>query len=147
MDLTQIQHFCAYQERCHSEVRSRLLQLGFRGEDLEEAVAALVADDFLNEERYAKAYCGGKFRVKQWGRNKIRQSLQWKQVSDYCIRKGMEEIPEEDYHRTLRGLALKKWEELNAEKNAWIRKQKVQRYLLQKGYEADLVRNSCEDLE
>ncbi|WP_118974633.1 regulatory protein RecX [Taibaiella koreensis] len=139
LDLSAIRHYCAYQERCHSEVRHKLLELGFRGATLEEAMAALIADDFLNEERFARSYSGGKFRVRQWGRRKIEQALKQKQVSAYCIRKGLQEIDPGDYYHTLQQLADKKWQELKSEKMPWIRKQKVLRYLLQKGYEADLV--------
>jgi regulatory protein len=140
MDLQAIQHYCAYQERCHSEVRNKLLELGFRGNELEEAIASLIADNFLNEERYAQQYCGGKFRINKWGRKKIIQELKKKKVSDYCIKKGLKEIDAQQYWETLRQLTTKKVSEINAkEKNIWIRKQKLQRYLIQKGYESDLI--------
>lgn len=139
MDLKAIQHYCAYQERCHSEVRYKLIELGFRGSELEEAMASLIADDFLNEERFARSYSSGKFRIKQWGKRKIVQALKQKRVSDYCIRKGLQAIDEEEYYHILSLLADKKWEELRGEKMIWIRKQKVQRYLLQKGYEPELI--------
>jgi len=95
--LQKLSHYCAYQERCHSDVRHKLLELGFRGPELEEALAALIADDFLNEERFARSYSGGKFRVLHWGRRKIEQGLRQKQVSEYCIRKGLQEINTSDY--------------------------------------------------
>jgi len=139
MDLKAIQHYCAYQERCHSEVRYKLVELGFRGNDLEEALASLIADNLLNEERFARSYSSGKFRIKQWGKRKITQALKQKQVSDYCIRKGLQAIDQEAYYDTLCLLADKKWEEWRTERSIWIRKQKVQRYLLQKGYEPELI--------
>jgi regulatory protein len=140
MDLQAIQYYCAYQERCHSEVRSKLLELGFRSNELEEAIASLIADNFLSEERYAQQYCGGKFRVNKWGRKKIIQELKRKKVSDYCIKMGLKEIDTQEYWETLQQLATKKASEINAkEKNIWIRKQKLQRYLIQKGYESDLI--------
>ncbi|KAA5533133.1 RecX family transcriptional regulator [Taibaiella lutea] len=140
MDLQAIQYYCAYQERCHSEVRSKLLELGFRGDELEEAIASLIADNFLNEERYAQQYCGGKFRINKWGRKKIIQELKKKKVSDFCIKKGLKEIDAQEYWETLQQLTKKKMSEINSkEKNIWIRKQKLQRYLIQKGYESDLI--------
>jgi len=139
LNLSAIQHYCAYQERCHSEVRYKLLELGFRGDRLEEAIAALIADDFLNEERFARSYTRGKFRMKQWGRKKIVHELKAKQVSEYCIRKGLLEIDEDAYEETLKGLFEKKLAELRSERNVWIRKQKVQRYLVQKGFEQDRI--------
>jgi regulatory protein len=139
MDLKAIQHYCAYQERCHSEVRHKLLELGFRGAELEEAIASLIADNFLNEERFARSYSSGKFRIKHWGKRKIAQALKQKQVSGYCISKGLQAIDETEYYHILSLLADKKWAEMKAEKTIWIRKQKVQRYLLQKGYEPELI--------
>lgn len=116
-----------------------MLELGFRGADLEEALASLIADNFLNEERFARSYSSGKFRIRQWGKRKIVQGLKQKGVSEYCIRKGLQEIDPEAYYDTLSLLADKKWNELSAEKTSWIRKQKVMRYLLQKGYEPELI--------
>ena len=147
MNLQAIQHYCAYQERCHSEVRGKLLELGFRGDKLEEAIAALIADNFLNEERYARQYCGGKFRVNKWGRRKITEELKKKKVSDYCIRKGLKEIDEQEYRNTVQQLAEKKAATINGVQNEWIRKQKLQRYLMQKGYEADIVNDVLQTLQ
>jgi regulatory protein len=147
LNLTAIQHYCAFQERCHSEVRYKLLELNFRGAEVEEAIAALIEEDFLNEERYAQSYVGGKFRIKHWGRKKIIQELKKKKVSEYCIKKGLKEIKEDDYWNVLRELTLKKYNELNSERNVWIRKQKVQRYLMQKGFELDLIQEMLKENE
>jgi regulatory protein len=144
-NLKAIQHYCAYQERCHSEVRNKLLELSFRGQDLEEAIASLIAEGFLNEERFAKSYTSGKFRINQWGRRKIIQGLKQRQVSEYCIKKGLKEINEEEYYATLHQLADKKLLELRKEKFDWIRKQKTLRYLVQKGYETDLIQEVLKD--
>ncbi|PSK90137.1 regulatory protein RecX [Taibaiella chishuiensis] len=139
MNLQAIKHFCAYQERCHSEVRSKLLELSFRGEALEEAISTLISEGFLNEERFARSYTGGKFRILKWGRRKIVQQLKLKQVSEYCIRKGLTEIDEADYYETLAGLAAQKLHELRQERSERIRNQKTIRYLVQKGYETGLI--------
>nr|HPR30119.1 RecX family transcriptional regulator [Chitinophagales bacterium] len=94
--LNKLRHYCAYQERCHEEVRTKLLSLKVYGDRLEEVISQLVQEDFLNEERYAKAYAGGKFRMQKWGRERIRKELRFRKISEYCIRQAMEEIPEED---------------------------------------------------
>jgi regulatory protein len=88
MAIGRMQRYCAYQERCHSEVRSKLLEIGMRGTELEEVIAMLIQEGFLNEERFARLYARSKFRQVQWGRVKIELALKQKQVSDYCIRKG-----------------------------------------------------------
>ncbi len=137
--LATIKQYCAYQERCHSEVRQKLLDLGCYGEELEEAIGILIEENFLNEERFAIAYAGGKFRMQSWGKVKIRQHLKQKQVSEYCINKGLNSIEDNDYYNRLATLFEKKNDTLRAERNQWRRRQKITAYLLQKGYESDLI--------
>ncbi len=136
---TAIRHFCAYQERSHKEVRNKLYELGCSTSQVEETIADLIANDYLNEERFARALARGKFRLKGWGKVKIIQHLKLHRVSDYCIKKGLTEIDQEEYQSTMRKHAEKKMKELKSERNIFIRKAKLQRYLLQKGYESFLV--------
>src|SRR5210317_1954505 len=89
--------FCAYQERTQQEVRDRLYALGLHRDEVENVLTELITEDFVNEERYAKAFAGGRFRMKQWGRRKIEYALKQKNISSYCIEKGLEEIPDHDY--------------------------------------------------
>lgn len=137
--LERIKHYCAYQDRCHSEVRNKLLELSYRGDELEEVISMLISEDFLNEERFARSYCRGKFRFKNWGRVKIIQQLKARQVSDYCIKKGLEEIDEREYLHVLEQLFLKKLETLRNEKNSWRKKSKLLQYLRSKGFEPSLI--------
>lgn len=141
-----ITHYCKYQDRCHSEVRNKLLELGCRGEELEAFIAEMVAGGFLNEERFAKAYARGKFRMKHWGKLKIRQQLKMKKISDYCIKKGMEEIDGEEYLSVAKEIVEKKWQELSSERSIATRKGKVYRHALQKGYEADIVLETINEI-
>lgn len=137
--------YCAYQERCHQEVKYKCLELGLRGEEVEEAIAMLIAENFLNEERYAKAFAGGKFRIKHWGRNKIKAELKQKQVSDYCIRKGLAEIDADDYYATLVKQADKKLQSLKGE-TAIKKRYKAMQYLLQRGFESALIAEALEQI-
>jgi len=137
--LATIKQYCAYQERCHSEVRNKLLELGCYGEDLEAAIGLLIEENFLNEERFAIAFAGGKFRMQSWGKVKIRLHLKQKQVSEYCIGKGLKSIDDNDYYNRLKALYEKKEQALDSEKNEWRKRQKITAYLLQKGYESDLI--------
>lgn len=137
--LATIKHYCAYQERCHSEVRHKLLELGCYGEELEEAIGILIEENFLNEERFAIAYAGGKFRMQSWGKVKIRQHLKQKQVSEYCINKGLNSIDDKEYYDKLLALFEKKNQSLGTERNQWRKRQKIAAYLLQKGFESDLI--------
>jgi len=136
--LKKLQSYCAYQDRCHKEVRSKLLDLGVYGDDLEEVIVELIEEKFLDEERFACSFARGKFRYKKWGRMKIKQELKRKDISAYCLKKAMEEIEEEDYLDTLDGLIQKKNSQL-ADTNDYHRKQKIAQFVFRKGYESNLI--------
>jgi len=143
--IQKLKHFCGYQERCHLEVREKLYDLGVSNTLHDEIVSTLIEENYLNEERFAVAFVGGKFRVKQWGRVKIKHELKQKQVSEYNIRKAMKEIDEQDYYNTLRKLYEEKWNSLKGEKNRFIKLSKTRNYLLQKGFESDAVKEVAGD--
>src|SRR5580704_3396141 len=90
--LQKARHYCGYQERCHQEVKEKLYSFGLRERDVDQALATLVEENYLNEERFAIQFAGGHFRLKQWGRVRIRYTLKQKQVSDYCIKKALAAI-------------------------------------------------------
>jgi regulatory protein len=137
--LQKIGQFCAYQERNHKEVKEKLYSYGLYKDQVEELISKLIQENFLNEERYAIAYAGGKFRAKDWGKNKIKYGLKQHQVSDYCIKKALKTIDEEEYVKTLQKLYAAKEKTLKSEKNIFIKKKKIQQYLMQKGYEVSLI--------
>ena len=152
--LQKARHYCAYQERCHSEVKEKLYSFGLWKKDVEEAISLLIEENYLNEERFALQFAGGRFRMKHWGRIRIRYELKQRQVSEYCIKKALAAIDEEDYLLALEKLAAAKWESLGAEKpetaetagtarttgtNSFIRRGKLQEYLIRKGYESGLI--------
>ena len=143
--LQKLRHYCAYQERCHSEVREKLYELGVWKKEHDLIISTLIEENYLNEERFALAYAGGKFRIKKWGRVRIRYSLQQKQVSEYSIKKAMKGIPEEDYIETARVLAEEKYRDLKGEQYL-VRKKKTIDHLVAKGYEFDLVNKLLNDL-
>jgi regulatory protein len=143
--LQKLRQYCSYQERSHYEVQQKLWELGVRRAEHDEIISVLIEEDYLNEERFAKAFAGGKFRMKEWGRKKIYYALKEKHVSEYSIKKAMKEIDDEDYKKVLQELAEKKYESLKAEQYL-IRKKKTMDYLLQKGYEADLVTRVLNEL-
>jgi len=137
--LQKAKHFCGYQERSHNEVKEKLYGFGLYKNDVEELLSLLIEENYLNEERYAIAFAGGKFRMKQWGRVKIRYELQQKKVSAYCIKKALASIEEADYEKTLQKLASAKLLVLKSEKNIFVKKTKLRNYLLQKGFEPSLI--------
>ena len=137
--LQKLKHYCGYPERTHQEAREKLYSYGLYKQEVEELLARLIEEDYLNEERFALAYTGGKFRMKGWGRIKITQALKEKRVSDYCINKAMKEIDNAHYQSTLNKLAVSKWSSLKSETNKFIKMRKTQDHLLQKGFEPNLV--------
>jgi regulatory protein len=137
--ILKIKQYCAYQERCHAEVKDKLYSFGLHKKDVDEIMVLLIGENYLNEERFAIHYAGGKFRMKHWGKNKIKQALKQKQVSDYCIKKALKKIDEADYIKTFEKLVEQKMNLLKSEKNIFAKKKKLQDFLLMKGYESDLV--------
>jgi regulatory protein len=135
----KIKHYCAYQERAHAEVKQKLYGYGLYKNEVEQLLSQLIEENYLNEERFAIAFAGGKFRIKQWGKTKIKYELAQKQVSAYCIKKALDSILDEDYEKTLAKLAAEKLKTLQGETNIFSKKSKLQNYLVGKGYEFDLV--------
>ena len=135
----KVRQYCAYQERCHSEVKNKLYEYGLSRGDVDELISKLIEENLLNEERFAVQFAGGKFRIKQWGRVKIRYELRQKQVSDYCVKKALAGLDDEDYVHTLQRLAEQKLKTLSKEKNIFVKKRKLMDHLRAKGYEPDLV--------
>jgi regulatory protein len=139
--LGKIQKYCAYQERSHQEVRNKLESFNLSSDEVSEIISRLITDNFLNEERFAKAFAGGKFRVKKWGRNKIIHELESMGLTKKCIAFGLKEIDSADYDKTLRSLIKKKAEENeeSSEHNLYAKRNKVARFAISKGYEPELV--------
>lgn len=143
--LVKAQRYCAYQERYQQEVRDKLYEWGLHSSDVEAIITELITTDFINEERYAKTYAGGKFRIKKWGRIKIKIELKKRKISDYCIRKAIEQIDDEAYIDTLTQLIQKKSKEVK-EKNPEVKKHKVAKFAISKGFESDLVWDVVKDV-
>ena len=132
--------YCAYQERCHSEVREKLYGYGLHRKEVDQILSKLIEENYLNEERYARQFAGGRFRIKRWGRVKIKYELKKRGVSEYCIKKALASIEGIDYMQTLQKLADSKMRMLKSEPNKLIRNRKIQMYLMQRGFEAEIVR-------
>jgi len=143
----KLKHYCAYQDRCHSEVKTKAYTLGIRRADVEEMTSKLIEEGCLNEERFARSFVGGKFRIKQWGRIKIKAELKKKFISNYCIALAMDEIDENKYRETLHKLSVKKWNSVKrAGTNQFVKMSKTRDYLLLKGYESTLVAQEIKSL-
>ena len=140
-------NFCAYQERTQQEVREKLIfEFGQTLDEADEIIVDLIEQNFINEERFAKAFAGGKFRMKKWGRLKIENELKARGLTVYCIRQGLKEIPEADYQQSLYELMEKKYNTL-LEETPPVRRQKMFRFALGRGYESDLIQKVLNDFE
>jgi regulatory protein len=135
---TKLTSYCAYQERTRQEVEKKLEKLGMEPEESEQIIEELIAEKYLDESRFAQSYAGGKFRIKKWGKIKIRVALQQQGVAEEAIEEGLKQIDPEDYWQTLYELAEKKLEQ-EKESDPLKRKQKLVRYLAGKGYESGMV--------
>lgn len=136
--IQRIRHFCAYQERAQQEVRDKLYELGMTMSEVEEIIADLITDNFLNEARFAESFAGGHFRIKSWGKQKIKYALQQKRVSPVNIKKALNSIEEDAYKKTLIYLATKKWNSLKGERGM-SRMAKTNSFLNQRGFESALI--------
>ena len=132
--IQRIRHYCAYQERAQQEVRDKLYELGMTKDEVEEIMSDLIAENFLNEERFAIQFAGGHFRIKGWGKVKIQHALQQKRVSSYNIKIGLKAIDEDAYLKTLQQLTTKKWNSLKGERGL-SRMAKTYAFLHQRGFE------------
>ena len=136
--ILSIRHFCAYQERAQQEVRDKLYELGMTIPEVEEIIADLISENFLNEERFAISFAGGHFRIKGWGKLKINHALYQKKVSNFNIKMALQSIDQDDYLAKLLELANKKWNSLKGERGL-SRMAKTHAFLYQRGFEPALI--------
>lgn len=136
--LAKMQNYCSYQERCLLDVKSKLESWDVQEKVVDEIISELIKQDYLDEERFAKIYAGGKFRINKWGKNKIIRELNKKQIPDIYIQIGLREIDDEEYFNTLKEVISKKDSTLGIA-NSEKRMQKLANYAISKGYSASLV--------
>ena len=136
--LQKLRFYCRYQQRCQSEIKQKLFELGINKKDHDELIAELIKENCLNDERFAVAFVSGRFKIKQWGRKKIQKGLKEKRVSDEIAQKALEQINKNEYMTILNKLAKEKYASLKHEQYL-VRRKKTMDYLMQKGYEVDLI--------
>lgn len=142
----KIEQYCVYQDRCHKEIEKKLTQYNLIPEAKEYILLHLLEHNFLNEERFAKSFARGKFRIKKWGKDRITRELKFRNISAYNIKTALKEINEQDYIATLYELVKKK-NKLVTETNLYKRKKKIADYLLYRGYESQLVYEALQSIQ
>lgn len=144
--LQKIEHYCAYQERCHDEVISKLKSLKLNSNEIDEIIVHLIEHNFLNETRFACSFSRGKHRIKFWGRIRIINELKFRNISQYNINLGLAEITTEEYATTFDTLAQRNWDSIR-ESNIQKKRKKCSDFLLRKGFESNLVYEKIKELE
>ncbi len=139
----KLEGYCAYQERCHKDVVTKLKEIRMIPEAIDQIVVHLM--NYLNEERFSKSFARGKFRIKKWGRNRIVNELKFRAISKYNIKTALNEIDENEYLETLNVLAKKRLDAIK-ETNLQKRKRKLADYLLYRGWESHLVYGKVKEL-
>ena len=137
---TRLERYCAYQERCHQEVKKKLRQIGAFRDDSDAVISHLIQNDYLNETRFAMLYVRSKFSIKKWGKKRIINELKQKKITSYNIDKALAQISEENYRMTFYKLAEKRWDQLKKNKESLSkRKKKWINYLQYRGWENELI--------
>ncbi|WP_112113049.1 regulatory protein RecX [Flavobacterium aciduliphilum] len=141
-----MEYYCAYQDRCHADVQEKLRHFSLTEIERQEVIVHLLTEGFLHEERFALAFAIGKFHQKLWGKNRIKNELQARQISDYLIRKALDSLPNDEYEITFENLSSQVWQSIT-EKNSLKKRKKFCDTLLRKGWESDKVYAQMKALE
>lgn len=144
--LQKLEHFCAYQERCHDEVISKLYSLKMTSDEIDSIVVQLIEGNFLNETRFACSFARGKHRMKFWGKIRITNELKLRNISSTNITLALKEISDEEYENTFNQLSEKCWNSI-LEKNPLKKRKKFCDYLLRRGYESNFVYDKVKEME
>ena len=143
--IERIKNYCALQDRCQWDVLQKLREWGLQQATKDHILEILITDKFIDEERFSISFCRGKFRIKNWGKRKIVNELKRKQISSICINTGLKEIDEKEYNLVLVKLFYQKESSIK-DKNQFIRKTKIANFLIQRGFENNLVWDKIREL-
>lgn len=141
----RMERYCAYQERCHQQVHGKLREMRMIPEAIDQIVTHLISENYLNEERFAKAFARGKFRIKHWGKNRITAELKSRDISKFNIAIALREIEDQEYYQSLNELAEKRLRQITRLQLVKKRR-KLADYLLYRGWESHLVYEKIREL-
>jgi len=141
----KIEQFCVYQDRCHKEVEQKMRDYELIPEAREMILLSLMQDNFLNEERFAKSFARGKFRIKNWGKQRIIRELKFREISAYNIKTALKEIDAQEYLDTIYRITEKRSQSI-LETNSYKKKKKLIDFLMRKGFENELIFKTVNDV-
>ncbi|WP_278034339.1 regulatory protein RecX [Flavobacterium nitratireducens] len=144
--IQKIEHYCAYQDRCHEEVEQKLRSMKMSAAEIDEIISHLINENFLNEERFACSFARGKHRIKHWGKIRITNELKFRGINQTLINIALKEISPEEYFDTFETLANRNWESIR-ETNSLKKRKKFCDYMLRRGFESNLVYEKVKELE
>jgi len=142
----KLEAYCAYQDRCHKEVAQKLRDMRMIPDAIDVVIGHLLEHNFLNEERFAKAFARGKFRHKSWGRTRITRELKQRGIGAYNLKTALLEIEDEEYDTVFNTLSRKRYEQLSSETDKYRKRKKLADYLTYRGWEGDLVYEKVKEL-
>ncbi len=142
--IERLKNYCSLEDKCQWDVKQKMKEWGLPKISQDQIMELLINQKYIDEERYSKSFCRGKFKIKKWGKIKITNELQKKNISELYIAKGLEEINDAEYHKELDKQYQKKKDAIN-EKNHFIKNKKIATFLITKGYESNLVWNKIID--
>tara|TARA_B100001564_G_scaffold277362_1_gene239228 strand:+ start:14713 stop:15195 length:483 start_codon:yes stop_codon:yes gene_type:complete len=143
--LIKLQKYCIYQDRSHMEVEKKLKEMSMIPEAVNKIIISLIEEDYLNEERFAFNYARGKFKLKKWGKRRLKSELKRKGVTSNLISLALDEISDFDYKRTFDELAKRKACTINSGSVLKKRKQLAD-YLIYRGWETNLVYDKLNEI-
>ncbi|MBP6073238.1 MAG: RecX family transcriptional regulator, partial [Flavobacterium sp.] len=144
--IQKMEYYCAYQERCHAEIKEKLYSFQVTPDEKDQIIVHLLDHNYLNEERFASVYTQSKLHQKKWGKKRITLELKAKQISSFLITKSIREIDANEYKSIFDQVSEKHWDTIT-EKNTLKKRKKFCDYLLRKGWESDWVYEKVKDLE
>ncbi|MEO8253768.1 MAG: regulatory protein RecX [Flavobacterium sp.] len=144
--LPKIEHYCAYQDRCHEEVIQKLRSMKMDSDEIDQIITLLIKDNFLNEERFACSFARGKHRIKHWGKIRITNELKFRGINQTLINSALKEISPEEYYTNFDALANRNWETIR-ETNSLKKRKKFCDFMLRKGFESNMVYEKVRELE
>jgi regulatory protein len=145
-DYDKLTRFCSYRERCNFEVIQKMNELKVADSLREKYLKQLMEENYLNEERYIKAYVNAKVYIKKWGKKKIMAELSMRRVDKSVVQKTFLEVDDDLYISNLQHLAEKKWRTI-AKKGDREKQAAMYQFLGSKGYESDLIKDAIKQIQ
>ena len=144
--IEQLKSYCAIQERCSNDIVTKMKSWQITNKNQNKILEILIQEDFINDKRYSKSFCRGKFRIKKWGKIKIVNELKRKNINPTTIISSLNEISDMDYSKEL-DIQFNKKKQSITTLNYYEKKKKIANYLIGKGYESNLVWEKLRELK